>query len=305
MLYNEESLIVYLCKKVDKVGGSTANAIADYFEYSITKFFDSHRDFIHFKNSSGKQRLTNAQINEIGIIINIYIKDESLSINELWITVLIKDFVRHSIEELQNTTLENLLINPFLVKAFGFDDHREVVTFYFYQKITRSIVTSWGFTIQGLLLCSGAENSELDGFDLQVKRDDKTYQLQIKSSPNTMSIEQVRQLNTHIKNIKDKISNIPILGMTYGTKEQINSQIQSTLINYPNSVLIGKELWDFIADENGYCHKVLNLIDEIMKEEPTKFSDELENKRNLLITDWENKFGKGKNSIDFVLQKYL
>jgi hypothetical protein len=305
MTYNEESLIVYLCKKVNRIGDTTAKAIADYFECSLHNFISDSKTFAHFKNSNGKERLDSEQIDALNSIINIYIKDLSLSINEIWISVLIRDFVKHSIEELQKTMLDNLLINPFLVKAFGFDDHKEVVTFYFYQKITRSIVTSWGFTVEGLLICSGAEPSDINGFDMKVNRDGKKYQFQIKSSPNTMSIEQVRQLNTHIKNISDKIKNIPILGMTYGTREQINSQIQSTLIGYPNTTMVGKELWDFIAGESGYCNKLLKLIDEIMIEEPTKFSDEIENKRQSLILDWENKFGKGKNSIDLVLLKYL
>ncbi len=69
--------------------------------------------------------------------------------------------------------------------------------------------------------------------------------------------------------------------------------------------MIGKELWDFIAGEKGYCDKLLDLIDEIMKEEPTKFSDEIDNKRKSLIIDWEKKFGIGRDSIDLVLQKYL
>ncbi len=305
MKYDEENLIVYLCKKVQKIGNTSAKAIADHFDCSLIKFTSFENNFTHFKNSSGNPKLSNEQISELKKIVSLYIKDSYKPISELWISVLIRDFVRHSIEELQKTQLESLLINPFLVKAFGFDDHKEVVTFYFYQKITRSIVTSWGFTVEGLLLCSGAEHSDIPGFDMKVKRNNKNYQFQIKSSPNTMSIEQVRQLNTHIKNIKDKISNIPILGMTYGTKEQINSQIQSTLTGYPKSTMIGKELWDFIAGEVGYCDKLLNLIDEIMKEEPTKFSEEIEVKRQTLISDWESSFGTGKDSIDLVLQKYL
>ena len=96
-----------------------------------------------------------------------------------------------------------------------------------------------------------------------------------------------------------------MLGMTYGTREQINSQIQSTLTDYPQSAMIGRELWDFIASEEGYCQKVLNWIDEIMNLEPTKFSDELEKKRALLIEDWEQKFGTGRESIETVLKKYL
>ncbi len=61
----------------------------------------------------------------------------------------------------------------------------------------------------------------------------------------------------------------------------------------------------FIANENGYCQKILDLIDDIMKDEPTRFSIEIEKKLRMLITDWERDYGKGKNSIDFVLQKYL
>ncbi|PIP54707.1 MAG: hypothetical protein COX07_03820 [Bacteroidetes bacterium CG23_combo_of_CG06-09_8_20_14_all_32_9] len=304
MEYSEEKLITYLCKKVNKISETTAVAIADFYDCSIKNFFDSKK-LLQFKNSKGKSKLSKEQIAEIQNIIDEYLFDKSKSVDGFWITVLIKDFVKNSISELKNTTLENLLINPFLVKAFGFDDHKEVVTFYFYQKITRSIVTSWGFTVEGLLLCSGAEKPALGGFDMKIKKKNINYQFQIKSSPNTMSIEQVRQLNSHIQNIKDKIKNIPMLGMTYGTRKQINSQIQTTLIGYPDSTLIGKELWDFIADENGYCQKVLNWIDIIMKNEPTKFSDELELKKKLLIKDWEKKYGTGRQSIEKVLLNYL
>ena len=42
-----------------------------------------------------------------------------------------------------------------------------------------------------------------------------------------------------------------------------------------------------------------------MKDEPTKFSDEIEKKRNSLCVDWEKKFGTGRDSIRAVLEKYL
>src|SRR3972149_9566796 len=304
MKYTEENIIIYLCQKVEGIGEKTAIRIAGYME-DFANFCENTDRLSKFKTDKGKPVLTSNQITEIKNILKEYNLDKNKSINELWISTLIRDFVKNSIKELQNTTLENLLINPFLVKAFGFDDHKEVVTFYFYQKITRSIVTSWGFGVEGLLLCSGAVKSEITGFDMKVPRDNKTYHFQIKSSPNTMSIEQVRQLNTHIQNIKDKMNNIPMLGMTYGTRKQINSQIQSTLIGYPKSTMIGRELWDFIASEEGYCQKMLNWIDEIMNLEPTKFSEELEKKKRLLINDWEDKFGTGRSSIEKVLENYL
>lgn len=304
MEFTQEGLIEYICKKVEGIGSKTADRIAGYME-DIPNFFNNTENLSKFTTSKGRRFVKDNQIIELKSIIAEYIKNPTQNEKQIWISVLIKDFVKNSINELNNTSLEKLLINPFLVKAFGFDDYKEVVTFYFYQKITRSVVTSWGFTVENLLLCSGAERTEMGGFDMKVKRDNKTYQLQIKSSPNTMSIEQVRQLNTHIKNIKDKISNIPILGMTYGTKEQINTQIQSTLIDYSKSTKIGKELWDFIANEEGYCVKLLDLIDEISSSFHIRFSDELENKREKLIIEWEELFGKGKESVDYVLKKYL
>ena len=304
MEYTQEGLIKYICEKVEGIGAKKADRIAGFME-SITDFYNNTDKLTNFVNVKGKRFLKNEQILNIKEKINEYILNPEMDINNIWISVLIKDFVKNSINELKNTSLEKLLINPFLVKAFGFDDHKDVVSFYFYQKITRSVVTSWGFTVEGLLLCSGAEKTDLAGFDMKVERKNKTFQLQIKSSPNTMSIEQVRQLNTHIRNIKDKIKNIPILGMTYGTREQISGQIQSTLTDYPQSTKIGKELWDFIANEAGYCIKLLNLIDEITKSSHFKFSQELEEKKLLLIKDWEKKFGTGKESIDLVLKKYI
>ena len=282
MEYTQEGLIKYICEKVNGIGEKTADRIAGFMEEDLLNFYKNTDLLSNFVSSKGKRFLKDNQIEKIKEKINEYILNPTIEINSLWISVLIKDFVENSINELRNTTLEKLLINPFLVKAFGFDDHKEVVSFYFYQKITRSVVTSWGFTVEGLLLCSGAEKTEVTGFDMQVARNDKFFLLQIKSSPNTMSIEQVRQLNTHIKNIKNKIKNIPVLGMTYGTREQINGQIQSTLIDYSNSTKVGKELWDFIANEQGYCMKLLNLIDEITKSSHFKFSHELEEKKKLL-----------------------
>lgn len=304
MEFTQEDLIKYICKKVDGIGDKTADRIAGYME-DIPNFYNNTDYINEFKTSKGRRVVEDSQIRDIKNVIKEYIKDPSQDEKQIWISILIKDFVKNSIKELKDTSLEKLLINPFLVKAFGFNDYKEIVTFYFYQKITRSVVTSWGFTVEKLLLCSGAKETNMPGFDMKVEKENKTFQLQIKSSPNTMSIEQVRQLNTHIKNIKDKISNIPILGMTYGTKEQINTQIQSTLIDYPNSVKIGKELWDFIANEDGYCIKLLDLIDEISSSFNIKFSDQLETKRKILILEWEKLFGTDKSSINFVLNKYL
>ena len=304
MKYTEEDLIVYLCKKVAGVGEKTATAVAVYLG-SMENLFDRIETIHDLKKVNGKKVLNDNQIDELKTILKEYFPQRITELKRTWISVLIRDFVKNSIREIRETDLNTLLINPFLLKAFGFDDHREVVTFYFYQKVTRSVVTSWGFTVEGLLLCSGAEESNLDGFDIKVTQEGKEYHFQVKSSPNTMSIEQVRQLNAHIQKIKDTSKQWPMLGMTYGRREQINSQIQSTLIGYPQSTLIGREFWDFIARETGYCQKILDWVNEVMILEPIKFSKILEEKRLLLIDEWEKTLGTGKLSIEKVLENYL
>jgi len=304
MKYTEEDLIIYLCKKVAGVGDKTATAIAVYLE-SLENLFDRVKTIHDLRKVNGNKVLNDTQIDVLQQILTEYFPRKIVDLKRAWISVLIRDFVKNSIREIHETDLNTLLINPFLIKAFGFDDHIEVVTFYFYQKVTRSVVTSWGFTVEGLLLCCGAEKSNLDGFDIKVDREGKEYHFQVKSSPNTMSIEQVRQLNAHIQRIKDTIKQLPMLGMTYGRREQINSQIQSTLIGYPQSTLIGKEFWDFISEEAGYCQKILDWINEVMVLEPIKFSKILEEKRLLLINEWEKSLGTGKSSIDKVLENYL
>jgi len=304
MNYDEKDLIVYICKKVTGIGEKTATAISVYLE-NLSNFFNNLDKLDKLRKVNGKKVLSSNQIVEIENILKEYFPQKVIDERQAWILVLIRDFVKNSIKEIQETTLDTLLINPFLIKAFGFDDHREVVTFYFYQKVTRSIVTSWGFAVEGLLLCSGAEKSDLEGFDIKVERDMKEFHLQVKSSPNTMSIEQVRQLNVHIQKIKDTSKQVPILGMTYGKREQISTQIQSTLIGFPESALIGEKFWDFIAKEAGYCKRILDWINDVMKLQPTKFSETLENKKLSLIRDWENNWGSGIESINKVLENYL
>jgi len=73
---------------------------------------------------------------------------------------------------------------------------------------------------------------------------------------------------------------------------------------YPDKVLVGHELWDFVANEKGYTEKVLRWASAGMPNN-TDFSSLLENKRLAIIKDWEAKYGTGLLSIRKVLKRYL
>ncbi|MCD6456677.1 MAG: hypothetical protein J7K81_07830 [Methanophagales archaeon] len=129
MRYSEEELISYLCKKVPGIGDKTADAIAVYLG-DMESLFENTDELNHLCNLRGKSVVSNMQIKEIKKITGYYFPQPISDLRKAWISVLIRDFVKNSMEEIENTDLDNLLINPFLIKAFGFDDHREVVTFY-------------------------------------------------------------------------------------------------------------------------------------------------------------------------------
>jgi hypothetical protein len=60
-------------------------------------------------------------------------------------------------ETLRSTTLNNLDINPFLMKVLNFKTPEDILEFNLYQTVTRSIVTSWGMAVEGLLFRCGAD----------------------------------------------------------------------------------------------------------------------------------------------------
>jgi len=116
MEYTQEGLIKYICEKVDGIGSKTADRVAGYME-DILNFYENTNQLSNFVSSKGRRFITDNQITEIKEKIYDYIINPKIEINNIWISVLIKDFVKNSINELKNTSLEKLLINPFLVKA--------------------------------------------------------------------------------------------------------------------------------------------------------------------------------------------
>ncbi|MCK8828408.1 hypothetical protein MWH25_11790 [Natroniella acetigena] len=45
-----------------------------------------------------------------------------------------------------------------MIRALKFEQAEEVILFYLYQRITRSIVTSWGMTVENIAKSCGAED---------------------------------------------------------------------------------------------------------------------------------------------------
>lgn len=119
-----------------------------------------------------------------------------------------------------------------------------------------------------------------------------------------MDFDQVQNLNNNIRKLQETANKVGMLGVTYGIKDDHLSSIMQGVEGYPKNVLVGHELWDFVAQEKGYTAKVLEWASAGMPQN-TDFSALLENKRLSIVKDWEAKYGTGLESIEKVLNRYL
>jgi ribosomal protein S13 len=85
--------------------------------------------------------------------------DFSRSARILYTEKVLKSFVDTQYEKVENIDLDDLNINVLLIKALGFTTVEETIEFYIYQRITRSVVTSWGSkALEEICMISGAED---------------------------------------------------------------------------------------------------------------------------------------------------
>ncbi|MFW5891022.1 MAG: TdeIII family type II restriction endonuclease [bacterium] len=301
-------------RKIEGIGKAGAGKIISLVNQFEEVENITEDDIINnIKRSSGNPYFKKEHRKQIINIINNI--DFSKDITTLVVEEIIADFIRKTFEKIMELELDILDINPFLVRALKFDEAEEVILFYLYQRITRSIVTSWGMTVENIALATGAtkvpqkENVVDNGkkFDVKKIKDGKKYYIQIKTGPNTMNVGMVESLNTMIRKVEERDENsVGLLGMTFGTQKQLSSQISGNLTKVKEHSLIGSEFWDFISEKNGFTEELLDIIDDAAKiyQEKAggkKLSDIIDEKYELLLNEWEEKYkGKGKDSIKMV-----
>jgi len=186
---------------------------------------------------------------------------------------------------------------------------KDILSFVLYQAITRSIVTAWGTTVEKMVKYAGCEdnddrNTALRGKNFELKKIFRgtEYYIQVKSGPNTMNVGMVQSLNETISKLA--AGKKAFLGMTYGTRERISPQIMGNLNDPNKQTKVGRELWDFVAEEQDFYKKVMSAISQategVLDE---NFIDLVNNRINDLAEEWVRKY-KGLTLIQ-VLEKYL
>lgn len=171
--------------------------------------------------------------------------------------------------------LDNFIVNPFLVKYLanfltGSGDAKSLAQALIYPRVLgTSINTSFGSNLQKFCttILSGYA-STTSGIDIEFidAIDGQKKYCQIKAGPNTINHDDVNTIDNHFTAIKRlaRTNNLRIstddlvVGVLYGTTEELSSHYKSLETNYP--ILVGQDFWyRLTGDEDFY----FNLIDEI------------------------------------------
>ncbi|MCA9397955.1 hypothetical protein KC573_03930, partial [candidate division WWE3 bacterium] len=166
--------IIHICKRINGIGASTAGHIASDFDGNLDEFISSSSERLEkITKSNGNTLLTQEQVNDILSFNNALPSGKSaIEVNVFLISV---EFLEKQFVTLGEMNLDSLDINPFIVKALDFTNSKQIIEFNCFQSITRSVVTSWGMTVEKILKVSGAEDFKENKFgSLQGNKPDIT-----------------------------------------------------------------------------------------------------------------------------------
>ncbi len=234
--------------------------------------------------------------------------DTNITLEQNFIKILTKDFIRRQVNAIGNITLEGLNANPLLCRALKLNTPEEFIKFYAYSALSRSIVTSMGFLVQDLMLYSntnvydGKNYPESYGtkWDVVIEGLDgiRSY-IEVKSGPNDLDKTQILAYDKAIKKVVNG-NEKAFIGITYGKPDgdYVSTSILETYVdNWKSKVLIGKELWDYISDNSSYHETLMNTIkrtaEAFLGDE--SLVDKIDNKIHSLLDDFASRYSTMEN----------
>lgn len=198
-----------------------------------------------------------------------------------------KDFFRTRIaaNHVRNTeklgTIDKFNVNPFTHKylaqfAFGDSSPESMAKALLYPRILgTSIATTFGTQLQYFcneVLSSFA--SVVSGIDIEFVdcTDGRRKYCQVKAGPNTVNKDDIKTIVDHFSAIRhlartnhlDVRNSDCIVGVFYGTREELSSSYKKIDENYP--VYVGAEFWHRLTGEPDFYYYLIDAFVEVADE---------------------------------------
>ncbi len=247
--------------------------IASHYENISTFLVADRTDFekLVFKIDNPSFKLTDSDFCKIYTFQKSGLIESELTLQENFVKVLTSSFISRQLKMIENLKLETLNVNPILSGALNLNNEIDLIRFYTYQAISRSIVTSVGFLVQNLLL--HASEFVLEGkndvlgeetkWDLVVDKlnEVKAY-LEIKSGTNDLNKAQIHHYSKEFEFIEQKGFRA-FIGETYGKRDDqtvTHGLYKMYLPEWNRRTLIGKELWEFVSGQKNYQERLVEIL---------------------------------------------
>jgi len=179
---------------------------------------------------------------------------------------LLSDFIKNAADIIAELSSDRMIsesaINPILAKALGFKDFDSLARFYVYQRIGRSLVTSFGMKMENLVkLVSDGEKGEW--WDVVKKSKDRNLYMSVKSGPRDMNKDQTVEFSRRAKLVmKDDSKAHPLIAMGYGKKAWpvITDTLRREGLSPEKHTFVGKDLYALLTGEKDYYLKMLDFV---------------------------------------------
>ena len=208
-------------------------------------------------------------------------KSEILDSAKSWFRESIASNHKRNTEKLADVKKFN--INPFLVNYLanflvGDNSPESIAKALIYPRVLgTSITTSFGTNMQrfasDVLQGFGSMVSGIDiEFDDQV--DGRHKYCQLKAGPNTINKDDVETISGHFTSAKHlaRTNNLQIgygdliVGVLYGSHDDLNSHYKRLESQYDYPVIAGNEFWTRLTGDDGFYHDLIDTIASVANE---------------------------------------
>lgn len=258
-----QDLIEFVLSSEGGVGKSVAHRVASYFS-SIDEFVScTEEQLAGLRTAAGRPlQIAEADIKKILVVSRSGMFPVGMTLADNYIMALTRDFVRRQVKNISSLDLDSLNVNPMLVHSLNLKSPLELLEFNVNAAASRSIVTSMGYFVQGLLEVTSNDVERVkSGWDLVKHGSDGTdHWIQVKSGTNDMDKDQIMYWLKEIQKVESG-GDRGYIGMTYGLRDNPTvslSLMRTYLPDMEIRTLVGRELWDFLSGDKHFHERLFD-----------------------------------------------